>query len=75
VDLTSINRAKWAEKCLLRGSEGYALDASEAFRTVSEGVFSEVRGQRVLGTSASTFRELVYIWGLRFPPRGNMLPM
>ena len=35
VDLPSIRRAKWAEKRLLGRPEGYAIDASEAFRTVS----------------------------------------
>jgi hypothetical protein len=31
-----------AKKCLLGGPQSCALDTSEAFRTVSEGVFSEV---------------------------------
>ena len=31
------------EKSLLGDLSGYAIDASEAFRTVSEGAFSEVR--------------------------------
>jgi hypothetical protein len=34
-DSAAIRSTKWAEKCLLGGPQGYALDASEAFRTVS----------------------------------------
>jgi hypothetical protein len=34
---------EWTEKPLFGGPPGYAASSSEAFRTVSEGVFSEVR--------------------------------
>jgi hypothetical protein len=37
VDSASIRRAKWAEKSLLGVLWGYAIDVSEAFRTVSLG--------------------------------------
>jgi hypothetical protein len=33
--LTGIRRAKWTEKPLCGGPQGYAASASEAFRTVS----------------------------------------
>jgi hypothetical protein len=41
----AIRGTKGAEKRLLGGPQGHALDASEAFRTVSEVTFSEVRIQ------------------------------
>jgi hypothetical protein len=37
VDSASIRRAKWAETSLLGALWGYAIDVSEAFRTVSLG--------------------------------------
>jgi hypothetical protein len=43
VDLAGLRRAKWTGKPLCGDLQGYAASASEAFRTVSEGVFSEVR--------------------------------
>src|SRR5829696_6388924 len=43
VDLAGLRRAKWTEKLLCGDLQGYAASASEAFRTVSEVVFSEVR--------------------------------
>ena len=39
----SCTEAKKREKHLLGGPQSHAVDASGAFRTVSEGVFSEVR--------------------------------
>src|SRR5215211_9080577 len=42
VNLTAIWRAKWNEKPSLWCPQGYAEGTSEAFRTVSEEVFSEV---------------------------------
>jgi hypothetical protein len=45
VNLTAIRRAKWTEKPLFGGPQGYAEGVSEAFRTVSKYEFSEVRGQ------------------------------
>jgi hypothetical protein len=35
VDLAARRRTKWAEKSLLGALWGYAIDVSEAFRTVS----------------------------------------
>jgi hypothetical protein len=51
VDLAARRRTKWAEKSLLGAWWGYTIDVSEAFRTVSEGKFYEVRLYGVLGSS------------------------
>ena len=53
VDLAGIRRAKWTEKPLFGDPQGYAASASEAFRTVSEEVFSETEFpvRRLLGNS------------------------
>jgi hypothetical protein len=45
VDLAGLRRAKWTGKPLCGDLQGYAASASEAFRTVSEVVFSEVRNR------------------------------
>jgi hypothetical protein len=41
--LASLRRANWSEKPLFSGPQGCTASAFEAFRTVSEGRFSEVR--------------------------------
>jgi hypothetical protein len=46
VDLAAIWRAKWAEKPLFGGPQGYAACPSDPFRTVSEGEFSEVHSSK-----------------------------
>jgi hypothetical protein len=43
VNLGGVRRPKWREEHLLSRPQGHAVAASGAFRTVSEGVFSEVR--------------------------------
>jgi hypothetical protein len=43
VNLAGIRRSKRVEKHRLGGLQGYAASTSEAFRTVSEDAFSEVR--------------------------------
>ena len=43
-DSAAIGGTKRAEKCLLGGPQGYALDAPEAFRTVSLGNFANYLG-------------------------------
>jgi hypothetical protein len=43
VHLAGIWRVEWTEKPLFGGPPGYAASSSEAFRTVSEGAFHELR--------------------------------
>src|SRR5215210_3561119 len=51
--------ATWLEKRLLGSPWGYATDASEGFRTVSEGEFSEVRNNK----QRSSNRKATRVWG------------
>src|SRR5829696_6115807 len=53
VDLAGLRRAKWTEKLLCGDLQGYAASASEAFRTVSEEVFSDVRRTKLLKRSCN----------------------
>src|SRR5215217_6163906 len=53
VDLAGLRREKWTEKPLCGDLQGYAASASEAFRTVSEGEFCELRLECVLRSSCT----------------------
>jgi len=57
MDLATIRRSKRVEKHSFGGLQGYAAGAARAFRTVSEGGFSEVRN-RIDGLGAEKIRHM-----------------